>query len=30
LIPIPSKRLTPIPDDLSVDIPLPEHLKYKL
>jgi nitroimidazol reductase NimA-like FMN-containing flavoprotein (pyridoxamine 5'-phosphate oxidase superfamily) len=27
LIPIPSKRLTPIADDLSKDIPLPDHLK---
>lgn len=27
LIPIPSKRLTPIADELSVNIPLPEHLK---
>jgi uncharacterized protein len=26
LIPIPSKRLTPIPDELSVNIPLPSHL----
>jgi uncharacterized protein len=26
LIPIPSKRLAPIADELSVDIPLPEHL----
>jgi uncharacterized protein len=30
LIPIPSKRLTPIADELSVNIPLPEHLKYSL
>lgn len=28
LIPIPSKRLIPIPDELSINIPLPEHLKY--
>ncbi len=27
LIPIPSNRLTPIPDELSVNIPLPAHLK---
>ncbi|MDP5120078.1 MAG: pyridoxamine 5'-phosphate oxidase family protein [Spirosomaceae bacterium] len=27
LIPIPSKRLAPIADELSKDIPLPEHLK---
>ncbi|MCU0470307.1 MAG: pyridoxamine 5'-phosphate oxidase family protein [Arcicella sp.] len=27
LIPIPSKRLTPIADDLSMNIPLPEHLR---
>lgn len=27
LIPIPSKRLNPIADDLSKEIPLPEHLK---
>jgi uncharacterized protein len=27
LIPIPSKRLTPIADELSVNIPLPEHLR---
>jgi uncharacterized protein len=26
LIPIPSKRLTPIADELSVNIPLPKHL----
>jgi nitroimidazol reductase NimA-like FMN-containing flavoprotein (pyridoxamine 5'-phosphate oxidase superfamily) len=26
LIPIPSNRLTPIPDELSVNIPLPSHL----
>ncbi len=26
LIPIPSKRLTPIADELSVNIPLPSHL----
>ena len=26
LIPIPSKRLAPIADELSVDIPLPSHL----
>lgn len=30
LIPIPSNRLSPIADDLSKEIPLPEHLKgYK-
>lgn len=28
LIPIPSNRLTPVPDESSVNIPLPEHLKY--
>ena len=28
LIPIKSKRLTPIVDGLSKNIPLPEHLKY--
>ena len=28
LIPIPSKRLAPIADELSKDIPLPHHLKY--
>lgn len=27
LIPIPSKRLAPIADELSKNIPLPEHLK---
>ena len=27
LIPIPSKRLAPIADELSINIPLPEHLK---
>ncbi len=27
LIPIPNNRLTPIPDELSVNIPLPAHLK---
>ena len=27
LIPIPSNRLTPIADELSVNIPLPLHLK---
>ena len=27
IIPIPSNRLTPIADELSVDIPLPSHLK---
>lgn len=27
LIPIPSKRLTPIADELSINIDLPEHLK---
>jgi hypothetical protein len=27
LIPIPSKRLAPIADELSKDMPLPEHLK---
>jgi hypothetical protein len=27
LIPIPSKRLAPIADELSVNIPLPNHLK---
>ena len=27
LIPIPNNRLTPIPDELSVNIPLPVHLK---
>jgi uncharacterized protein len=27
LIPIPSNRLTPIADELSVNIPLPEHLR---
>ncbi|MDH4460496.1 MAG: pyridoxamine 5'-phosphate oxidase family protein [Flectobacillus sp.] len=27
LIPIPNHRLTPIPDELSVNIPLPAHLK---
>ena len=30
LIPISSKRLTPIADELSINIPLPEHLKYNL
>jgi nitroimidazol reductase NimA-like FMN-containing flavoprotein (pyridoxamine 5'-phosphate oxidase superfamily) len=28
LIPIPSKRLAPIADELSINIPLPEHLQY--
>ncbi len=28
IIPIPSKRLTPIPDESSVDIVLPKHLNY--
>jgi uncharacterized protein len=28
IIPIPSKRLTPVADENSVDIPLPEHLNY--
>jgi len=28
LIPIPSKRLTPMPDELSRAIPLPSHLSY--
>ena len=27
LIPIPNNRLTPIPDELSVNIPLPAHLR---
>ncbi len=27
LIPIPNNRLTPIPDELSMNIPLPAHLK---
>ena len=27
LIPIPSNRLTPIADELSVNIPLPKHLR---
>ncbi len=30
IIPIPSKRLTPIADENSVDIELPEHLNYHL
>jgi len=30
LIPISSERHTPIADELSVNIPLPEHLKYNL
>ena len=30
LIPITSKRLTPIADDLSKNIPLPKHLSYEL
>ena len=30
LIPISNKRLAPIADELSVNIPLPEHLKYNL
>ena len=30
LIPISSKRLTSIADELSINIPLPEHLKYNL
>ena len=30
LIPISSERLTPIADDLSVNIPLPKHLSYEL
>ena len=30
LIPISSKRLTPIADELSINIPLSEHLKYNL
>ncbi len=30
LIPISSKRLAPIADKLSINIPLPEHLKYNL
>lgn len=28
IIPIPSKRLTPIPDETSAGIELPEHLNY--
>lgn len=28
LIPVPPKRLTPIADDFSKDIPLPKHLEY--
>lgn len=28
IIPIPSKRLTPIPDESSADIVLPKHLNY--
>ncbi|MCR6640502.1 MAG: pyridoxamine 5'-phosphate oxidase family protein [Sporocytophaga sp.] len=28
LIPIPPRRLAPTPDELSINIPLPEHLKY--
>jgi nitroimidazol reductase NimA-like FMN-containing flavoprotein (pyridoxamine 5'-phosphate oxidase superfamily) len=30
IIPIPSKRLTPVADENSVDIELPEHLNYHL
>ncbi len=30
LIPISSERLTPIADDLSVNIPLPKHLSHEL
>ncbi|MFN8429566.1 MAG: pyridoxamine 5'-phosphate oxidase family protein [Spirosomataceae bacterium] len=28
IIPVPPKRLTPVADDFSKDIPLPDHLKY--
>jgi nitroimidazol reductase NimA-like FMN-containing flavoprotein (pyridoxamine 5'-phosphate oxidase superfamily) len=28
IIPIPSKRLTPVADENSVDIPLPDHLNH--
>ena len=30
IIPIPSKRLTPVADENSVNIPLPEHLNYSI
>jgi len=30
IIPIPNKRLNPVADENSVDIPLPEHLNYSI